>query len=105
MKKLGKMAFRMAKEEIDPDIMLHRKSNLLFNEIDGEVIMLCVENSEYYGMNNVGSRIWEILEKPHRFKELIAKLMDEYEVSEKQCIKDTMAFLNKLSDKKLILCK
>jgi hypothetical protein len=96
------MGIFTAKQEIGPDTVLQRKTDMLFNEIDGEVVMLSIENSEYYGMDKVGSRIWELLEKPLTFKELVAKLMDEYEVTEEQCGEDTMAFLKKLTDKKLI---
>jgi len=92
-----------ARKEIDPETILQRKTDLLFNEIDGEVVMLSIENSEYYGMDKVGSRIWELLEQPLSFKELVAKLTEEYEVSEQQCADDTMAFLKKLTDKKLVL--
>jgi hypothetical protein len=91
------------KKEITPDTILQRKSDLLFNQIDGEVVMLSIENSEYYGMDKVGSRIWELLEQPVSFKELLGKLMQEYEVSEKQCTEDILAFLKKLEDKELVL--
>ena len=96
------MGIFAARKEITPDTVLQRKGDLLFNEIDGEVVMLSIENSEYYGMDKVGSRIWELLEKPMTFKEIIARLRDEYEVTEEQCVSDTLAFLNKLQDKKLI---
>jgi hypothetical protein len=97
------MGIFKTKKAIGPDTVLQRKPDLLFNQIDGEVVMLSIENSEYYGMDQVGSRIWELLAKPLHFKELVAKLMDEYEVSEEQCTKDTLAFINKLQDKKMIL--
>jgi len=96
------MGIFAARKEITPDTVLQRKGDLLFNEIDGEVVMLSIENSEYYGMDKVGSRIWELLEKPMTFKEIVARLRDEYEVTEEQCVSDTLAFLNKLQDKKLI---
>jgi len=92
-----------AKKEIGPDTILQRKPGLLFNEIDGEVVMLSVENSEYYGMDKVGSRIWELLEQPVKFRELINRLASEFDVNEMQCTTDTMAFLKKLSIKKLLL--
>ena len=90
-------------KKIGPDTVLQRKNDLLFNQIDGEIVMLSIENSEYYGMDKVGSRIWELLEQPVRFKELVDKLMEEYEVSEEQCTTDTLNFITKLCDKKLIL--
>jgi hypothetical protein len=89
-------------KEIGTDTLLQRKPGLLFNEIDGEVVMLSIENSEYYGMDKVGSRIWQLLEKPVHFRELVAALMDEYEVSEEQCTAETLAFLKKITDKKLV---
>jgi hypothetical protein len=97
------MGIFTAKKEITPETILQRKGDLLFNEIDGEVVMLSIENSEYYGIDKVGSRIWELLEQPLRYKNLIAKLMAEYEVSEQQCLEDTLAFLAKLTEKKLLL--
>jgi len=91
-----------AKIEITPETKIQRKSNLLFNQIDGEVVMLSIENSEYYGMDKVGSRIWELLEEPLSLKELSDHLLKEFEVSDKQCIEDTTKFLIKLIDKKLV---
>jgi hypothetical protein len=90
--------------EITPNTIFRRSSDLLFNEIDGEVIMLSIENSEYYGMDKVASRIWELLDKPLNLKELIARLVIEYDISEQQCTKDTLDFLKKLIDKKLLIC-
>ena len=93
----------MAINNIGTDTVLQRKADLLFNEIDGELVMLSLENNEYYGMDEVASRIWTILEKPISFKELINKLLEEYEVHEPQCIENTLSFLNTLSKKKLII--
>jgi hypothetical protein len=99
------MGIFAAKKEIGPGTVLHRKHDLLFNQIDGEVVMLSLENSEYYGMDKVGSRIWELLEHPLTLKDLVGKLMDEYTVSEEQCTRETLAFINKLKDKALIACE
>jgi len=97
------MGLFSTKKEIGPETMLQRKPGMLFNEIDGEVVMLSIENSEYYGMDKVGSRIWQLLEKPMLFKELVSKLMDEYEVGEEQCRIDTLGFVRKMTDKKLLI--
>ena len=93
----------MVINNIGPDTVLQRKTDLLFNEIDGELVMLSLENNEYYGMDEVASRIWTLLEKPIIFKELINKLLEEYEVLEPHCIEKTLSFLNTLSNKKLII--
>jgi hypothetical protein len=99
------MAYFSPKKEILYDTVLQRKHDMLFNEIDGEVVMLSVENSEYYGMDKVGSRIWELIEQPLTLKSIVTKLMEEYNVTEQQCHKDTLSFLNKLLEKRLIIIK
>jgi hypothetical protein len=96
------MEILTAMKKIDPDTTIQRKGDLLFNTIDEEVVILSVENSEYYGLEKVGSRIWELLEHPISFRELISKLMKEFDVSEEQCTTDTLTFLIRLGDKKLI---
>jgi hypothetical protein len=90
------------KKEILPETVLKRKQNQLFSEIDDEVVMLSVENSEYYGMDKVGSRIWQLLEKEIKFGDLITALTDEYEVAEEQCKEDTLQFIEQLKAKDLI---
>jgi hypothetical protein len=97
------MSIFKTNKEINLNTFLHRKPDMLFNKIDEEVVMLSIENSEYYGMDKVGSYIWELLAIPISFQGLLCKLMDEYDVSEKQCSQDTLTFLYKLLDKKLIV--
>jgi hypothetical protein len=97
------MGIFAARKIIGLDTIIKRKNDMLFNEIDGEVVILSIENSEYFGLDMIGSRIWELLEQPLSFKNLVTSLLEEYEVTEQQCIEDTLIFLNKLVDKKLII--
>lgn len=92
----------MNKKVIQSTSVLHRDPNMLFSKMDQEVVMLSISNSEYYGLDEIGSRIWEILEKPVRVDQLIDRLLEEYEVSRTQCENDVFPLLNELYDKKLI---
>ncbi|HJX71831.1 MAG TPA: lasso peptide biosynthesis PqqD family chaperone [Bacteroidales bacterium] len=96
------MGTSVKSKEIKPDTLLKRKQDQLFSEIDGEVVMLSVENSEYYGMDKVGSRIWQLIEKSMSLKQLIGILLDEYEVAEEQCTEDTVKFIEQLMEKELV---
>jgi len=75
---------------------------LLQSEIDGETIMMSIDNGKYYGLNTVASRIWEIIKDEPLFSELIEKLVEEYEIEQKQCEAETQEFLSKLIENKLI---
>jgi predicted RND superfamily exporter protein len=96
------MGITAKSKEIGPDTILKRKQDQLFSEIDGEVVMLSIENSEYYGMDKVGSRIWQLIEKPVSLNQLIGILLDEYEVTEEQCTEDTLKFIDQLMEKELV---
>lgn len=96
------MGLLSKKKEIGPDTIIQRRNDLLFNEIDGEVVMLSIENGEYYGLDRVGAKIWELIKEPLSIRHLVEKLMGEYEIDKEQCISDTLTFINKLADKKLV---
>ncbi len=75
---------------------------LLQSEIDGETIMMSIDNGKYYGLNTVASRIWEIIKDEPLLSELIEKLVEEYDIEKKQCEIETQEFLSNLIENKLI---
>lgn len=79
-----------------------RDLELTYNELDGEVVMMSLEKGEYYGLNNIGSRIWELLSKPLSIRELAEKLVAEYQVNIDQCIEDIRPFIDELVQKGLV---
>ncbi len=82
--------------------IISRQTGIVFNKLDEEIVMMSVKNGEYYGLDNIGSRIWEIIEKPVSFSHIISVLKEEYEVSEECCITDVKEFLTALGQKNLI---
>ena len=75
---------------------------LLQSEIDGETIMMSIDNGKYYGLNTVASRIWEIIKDEPLFSEIIEKLTIEYDIEKQQCETETKEFIDKLIENKLI---
>ena len=88
--------------EIKNDSLIYRQSDIVFNKLDDEIVMMSIKNGEYYGLDNIGSRIWEIIEKHVTLLQLVTMLKDEYDVDEEQCKNDVMAFLEMLLKKNLI---
>ena len=90
----------MSKITAQSKIILNQE--LLQSEIDGETIMMSIDNGKYYGLNTVASRIWEIIKEEPIFSELIKKLTSEYNIEEEQCNTETIEFLKNLVENKLI---
>ena len=57
-----------------------RNSDLIGTSIDDELVMLSVERDQYYGLRGVGSRVWELIEDPHTFEELVDQVLEEFDV-------------------------
>jgi len=64
--------------------------------------MLNLDTSRYYGLNRVGSRVWELLAQPTTVAELCATLQQEYAVPPEQCEREVLALTQKLLDEKLV---
>ncbi|GAB4303350.1 MAG: PqqD family protein [Marinilabiliales bacterium] len=82
-----------------------RHPDMLYSQLDDEIVMMSIENGEYYGLNEIASRIWELLKKDMQVSDIISELMNEYEVDEETCKNDVFEFLSEMMEKKLIQIK
>jgi Coenzyme PQQ synthesis protein D (PqqD) len=62
----------------------------------GELVMLSIGASRYYGLNSVGARIWELLEMPMTVAQICARLCEEYKVEAPECETEVLKFANEL---------
>jgi hypothetical protein len=90
------------KASIELQTRLKRTENILFSEIDQDKVMIDIERGTYFGLNPVAGDIWELLEKTHSAQELIAKLLESYEVAPETCKKETLQVLQRMSNLNLV---
>lgn len=88
--------------EILPNHIITRNEEPLSSEIDGERVMMSIEQGKYFGLNTVGSFIWEVLEQKPTLELLLEEVEKKYEVDASTCKTETIAFLKQLLDKHLI---
>jgi len=65
--------------------VIARKEDWLSARVGDEIMMMNVERGEYLGMNDVGARIWELIEMPSDIATICATLVREFEVSPETC--------------------
>lgn len=70
--------------------------------LDDESAILNLKNSVYYGMNAVGTRVWNLLQKPRSVGELRDALLEEYDVEAERCEQDLLDLLEKMRVEGLI---
>ena len=83
------------------DTVLARSADPLTAEVDDELVMLDPRDSVYYGLNAVGRRIWELLERPQSVATLCATLQDQFDELPETCHAEVLSFLERLSDARL----
>jgi hypothetical protein len=89
--------------EVSTNCILVRNQDLIATDMDGDTVMMSIEHGEYYGISGVGSRIWELLEKPTSFSVIVATICLEFEVDKEKCQSDALVFIRELVDNGLAL--
>lgn len=89
---------------IDIDInskVLQCEGNIV-SDMDGEKVMLNIQNGKYYNLGILGGEIWNLISDPINVNQLVMMLMAEYEINKEECEEQVIAFLSSLHQEGLI---
>ena len=87
----------------DENLRIVRNAAIPAGEVDGELVALDLEKGNCFGMDGVGSLIWDLAEKPVTIGEVATALMATHSVDREQCLTDIIPFINELLDEGLLL--
>lgn len=68
-----------------------------------EVAILNVKDGVYYGLDPVGARIWNLIQKQTKVSEVLEILLTEYDVEKDRCQDDLLELLQQLAENELII--
>lgn len=71
-------------------------------ELDNEMVLLNVETGVYFGLDELGTRVWSLLVDGIDGEEIMRQLLDEYDVERNRLDADVAEFLKSLHAKGLI---
>ena len=77
-------------------------NEVLAQEVSGETVLLDLEGECYFGLNEVGTRIWQLLQSESSVGEALDTLSGEYDVSRDQLESDLGRLLDKLTEAGLV---
>jgi hypothetical protein len=90
------------KRKMDSSTIVARVAGLCAGELDGEAVLMSVDQGRYYGMDPIGTRIWSLIETPLAVSDVCDQLRKEYKVTPEECERDVLVFLNELADANLL---
>jgi len=92
--------------DLSPSSLLIQNPAICSREFDGETVMMDESLENYFGLDEVGTRIWQLLESKLSLSDLCEKLTLEYDVAHEQCLTDITPFIEQLiKDNMIIMTK
>ena len=91
----------MPAERSDGDARMVRTSMCVTRAIAGETLIVPIARGtadleSIFTLNAVGSRVWQLLERPIAPAEVVASIVEEFDVSADEAAQDVSAFLESL---------
>jgi hypothetical protein len=76
--------------------------SVLFRNLDGEAVLLEAGSGRYYGLNEVGTRMWSLIELHGEIEAVCRALLAEYDVPEDRLREDLGNFVETLAARGLL---
>lgn len=77
-------------------------SSHISTTVGSDTIILDTNLGRYFSLENVGTKIWEALEKPKTFEQLLTLILSTYEVEHETAKRDLKALLATLGTAGLV---
>ena len=78
------------------------KDDVIFNNLQGEMVLLNLKTGIYFGLDPVGTRAWQLIQDHGRLGAVRDALLEEYEVSADRISKDLKDLVTRLAEKGLV---
>jgi hypothetical protein len=71
-------------------------------DLDGEAAILNLKDGVYYGLDPVGAKIWNLIQKPMVLNDVVEIIWDEYDVDINRCKDDIFELVEELLNNGLV---
>jgi hypothetical protein len=78
------------------------KPNVFSAEVHGELVLFDPDNGRYFGAGKTGERIWTLVGKRIRVKDVVSSIVAEFEVDYGTAERDVIDFLSELHQRDVL---
>jgi hypothetical protein len=82
---------------IEPETVVVASRDQVGSDLAGETVLLSMKTARYYGLADVGARIWALVQEPVTVSAICETIRGEYDVSRAQCEADVVRFVEELA--------
>ena len=87
----------MTKTALSLQSVIAQSPELVSTSIESQTALMSIVKGAYYGMDRVGSRVWELIEQPRAVSAVVDQLLTEFAVERPLCEQHVLAFLQTLA--------
>lgn len=83
--------------------VVHVPSTTVHRDLPGEAMLLQLDTGEYYGLDDVGNRFWQLILEIGDLDRIRERLLEEYDVDAEVLAADLEHLLHELVERKLVV--
>jgi hypothetical protein len=87
---------------IGPQSRPLRRERVLTQRAAGTLVLLDLDGGQYYSLDEVSARVWELCDGEHEVGGIVAAISTEYDAPVETIYEDVLAFLEEMEDEKLL---
>ena len=76
--------------------------SVICRELSGETVLLNLESGVYYGLDTVGTRVWQLLMQGRTIDAICETMIDEYDVARDVLRDDVLRLVGELRERGIV---
>ncbi len=84
------------------DATLHIPAHVFFTTVDQDAVLLNTQTNQYYALDEVGARFWQLFCDEESLRDVHQILLNEYQVSSAQLEQDLLELLADILENDLV---
>jgi hypothetical protein len=98
----AEMIMTKSMPQISLESQLRYAPDVLSRNLDGETVLLDLESGTYFGLDAIGTRVWELIGQEQPLAAILQLILDEYDVKEERAHTDLLQLAEALRAKGLV---
>jgi Coenzyme PQQ synthesis protein D (PqqD) len=86
---------------LDDRVAIH--DDAVFRELDGEAVILQLDAGMYFGLDCIGTRLWQLIEAHGRLRSVLDAALSEFDVAPDVLERDLLDLVTALAEKRLVV--
>ena len=87
---------------MDLEQSVHFSQSVFSQEVDGEMVLLDMNSENYFGLDAVGTVIWQAMQEHKKLGDVLNFLIEYYEIDEEILKNDLLQFVENLEKSALV---